>query len=465
MTIRLRLTLFWAAVLTVILLISGSAVLLLFQREQWGQLDGSLMEEAATAAEAIGRVAPGAAGEIVRQLSEERDLGPARRVQLTSGARLLADAGAPQADLPRISQVPAAGEMLEGRRHVFHYAVVPLTVAGTSAYLADGVDATPIRASVARLKRNLLVTVPLILAISIVCGYWLAGRALEPISELDRALAELEPRDLRRRLPCGAIDDEVARLTRAINALLDRVEAAASAERRFATDAAHEMRTPLAILRTGLEVTASRERTAAEYADALAAALRETVALCRIADQLLALARLDHEAAVERRPLDLSALMREVLDTVEPLLQAKHLDLRTSLADDVVVSGNPDHLRRLIVNLLDNALKFTPEHGTISVNLATNSGGSAMRIANSGPGIPAADLPRIFDRFFRGKAQSQPGSGLGLSLCQEIARLHGGEIKAANLATGGVEFALSLPPAGPRPAEPSRRPAESHTGS
>jgi len=199
--------------------------------------------------------------------------------------------------------------------------------------------------------------------------------------------------------------------------------------------------------------------------DALAAALRETVALCRIADQLLALARLDHEAAVERRPLDLSALMREVLDTVEPLLQAKHLDLRTSVADDVVVSGNPDHLRRLIVNLLDNALKFTSEHGTIAVNLATNGGGSTMRIANAGPGIPAADLPRIFDRFFRGKAQSQPGSGLGLSLCQEIARLHGGEIKAANLATGGVEFALSLPAAGPRPAEPSRRPAESHTGS
>lgn len=464
MTIRLRLTLFWAAVLTVILLISGSAVFLLFQREQWGQLDGSLMEEAATAAEAIERVAPNAAGDMVRQLSEERDLGPARRVQLTSGGRLLADAGAPQADLPPVGWIPASGRILEGRRHVFRYAVAPLTVAGARAYLADGVDATPIRASVARLERNLLVTVPLILAVSIVCGYWLAGRALEPISRLDRALAELEPRDLRRRLPRGVIDDEMAHLTRSINALLDRVEAAANAERRFAADAAHEMRTPLAILRTGLEVTLGRERTAAAYADALVAALRETVALCRIADQLLALARLDHEAAVERRPLNLGALIHEVIETVEPLLQAKHLDLRTSLAADVFVNGNPDHLRRLFVNLLDNALKFTPEHGTIAVNLAGNGGGSTMRIANSGPRIPAAEMASIFDRFFRGKAQRQPGSGLGLSLCQEIARLHGGKIKAANLASGGVEFVLRLPPAGAR-REPPPPSAESHIAS
>ncbi len=445
MTIRIRLTLFWAAVLAVILLLAGSAVLMLFQREQWGQLDGSLMEEADTAAETIARVTPGAAGAIVRQLSEERDLGPARRVQLISGGRVLVDAGAAQADLPVISNVPAAGAILEGHRKVFRYAVMPLRVAGANAWLADGVDATPIRAAIARLVRTLLVTVPLILVISIVAGYWLAGRALEPVSALDHALAELEPRDLRRRLPYRAVDDEMARLTRAINALLDRVAAAAEAERRFATDAAHEMRTPLAILRTGLEVTLGQERTAADYAGALAAALRETIALCRIADQLLTLARLDHEAAIARRPCDLSALVREVIATVEPLVQARQLHLRTTLDNRVFVNGNPDHLRRLIVNLLDNALKFTPEDGMIAMSLAIANCGPTLRIANSGAPIPAADLPYIFDRFFRGQAQGQPGSGLGLSLCQAIARLHGGVIKAANLVDGGVEFVLSLP--------------------
>lgn len=455
MTIRIRLTLFWAAVLAVILMLSGSAVLLLFQREQWGQLDGSLMEEVHTAADAIGRVGPDAAADIVGHLSEERDLGPARRVQLVSGGRILADAGAPGADLPLIGKVPAAGALREGRRHVFHYAVMPLTVAGASAWLADGVDATPIRAAIARLERALLVIVPLILALSSVAGYWLAGRALAPISALDQALAKLEPRDLRRRLPYGAVDDEMARLTRAINALLDRVAAAAHAERRFATDAAHEMRTPLAILRTGLEVTLGKERTGAAYADALGAALRETVGLCRIADQLLALARLDHEATTARQPCDLRALMREVIDTVEPLVQARQLALRTTLDAAAYVSGNPDHLRRLIVNLLDNALKFTPEHGTITVHLARIGGRPKLRIGNSGPGIPAADLPHLFDRFFRGQAQGQPGSGLGLSLCQEIARLHGGVITAANLPDGGVEFTLSLPGLGRELPPPS----------
>jgi signal transduction histidine kinase len=443
-TIRLRLTLFWAAVLAVLLLLSGSAVLLLFQREQWGQLDGSLLEEADTAAETITRAPPDAARALVRRLSEERDLGPARRVQLVSEGRLLADAGAAQADLPVIDKVPSTGAIVEGRRAVFRYAVTPLTVGGVSGYLADGVDATPIRAAIMRLERALLVTVPLILAISTVAGYGLAGRALEPVSALDHALAELDPRDLRRRLPPGAVDDEMARLTRALNALLDRVESAANAERRFAADAAHEMRTPLAILRTGLEVTLSQARTATEYPDGLAAALRETVALCRITDQLLALARLDHEAVIERVSLDLSALLREVIDTVEPLLQARQLTLRTTIANDVLVSGNPDHLRRLIVNLLDNALKFTPEHGTITVNLA-NGSCPTLRIANTGPPIPVADLPHIFDRFFRGQAQNHTGSGLGLSLCQEIARVHGSVIRAANLAEGGVEFVLRLP--------------------
>jgi signal transduction histidine kinase len=448
MTIRSRLTLFWAAVLAVILLFAGVAVLVLFQREQWGELDGALLEEADTAAEAITRAGPGAAADIVRQLSEERDLGPARRVQLIVAGRLLADAGAAHADLPALGPIPAEGKIINGRRRVFRYAVMPLTLAGANAYLADGVDATPVRRSIARLQRNLLLTLPLILGVCIGAGYWLAGRALAPVSALDRALAKLDPRDLRRRLPLSAVDDEIARLTCTINALLERVEAAAEVERRFAADAAHEMRTPLAILRTELEIALAQPRSAAEYGDALAAALRETVALCRIADQLLALARLEHEAALERVRLDLGALVREAIATLEPLVQARHLDFCTTIDGPAPVNGNPDHLRRLVVNLLDNALKFTPDDGKIGVELAPQTVRlTTLRIVNSGPPIPAADLPHLFERFFRGHARNQPGSGLGLSLCQEIARLHGGKITAANLAAGGVEFVLRLPTA------------------
>jgi signal transduction histidine kinase len=445
MTIRLRLTLYWTAVLTTILLISGVTVFLLFERQQWGQLDSALLEEADTAASAIQHGGLATADEVARRLSEERDLGPSRRVVLFNADRVFVDAGDLRADMPVTADVGRVAVTVDGHRRIFRFAIMPFVVAGERVFLANGVDATPIRLSIYRLERNLLFLLPLILVITCSCGYWLAGRALIPISSLTAAMAEIAPRELDRRLAVGPTDDEVARLTGAINGLLERVAGAANTELRFATDAAHELRTPLTILRTGLEVTLGRERPTSDYVEALMHALGETVALCRMADELLTLARLDHESTVERAPLDLQALVREVIEAVEPLIQARQLAIRTSLDGAVTVNGNRDHLRRLIVNLLDNALKFTPAAGWIAIGLSPHDGKAHLLIADSGPAIPVEDLPRIFDRFFRGKAHGQSGSGLGLSLCHEIARLHGGEIAAANLATGGVEFVLTLP--------------------
>jgi len=445
MSIRLRLTLYWTAVLTALIVVAGVAVFILFERQQWGQLDSALMEEADTAADAIQRNGLSDAEEVAHHLSEERDLGPSRRVLIFNAERVFADAGDVSADMPSTANVGHTAMIVDGQHGRFRFAIVPATVADRQIFLADGVDTTPIRLSIDRLRRNLLWLLPLIWIIASSGGYWLAGRALVPISALMTALAEIAPRELSRRLPMGRTEDEIARLTRAINGLLERVEAAANTQLRFATDAAHELRTPLTVLRTGLEVTLSRERPVAEYTEALAHALTETVALCRMADALLALARLDHETKIEREPIDLRALTHEVIEAVEPLIQAKHLELRSSLEGAVMVSGNRDHLRRVIVNLLDNALKFTPEHGWIAIGLSPQDGRAHMLVADSGPSIPEEDLPRIFDRFFRGKAHGQAGSGLGLSLCREIVWLHGGEIAAANLPSGGTEFVVSLP--------------------
>jgi signal transduction histidine kinase len=421
-------------------------VLLLFQRQQWGKLDGALMEEAETACDTMVRSGQSAAVQIARRLSEERDLGPSRRVRLFRGGSVIADWGdRSAADLPTLrGDVPVRG-MFEGDRNVFRYAIVPFTLAGERAYLADGVDATPVRQSVTRLSTSLILILPLLLGISVFGGYWLAGHALIPISSLAAGLAEIDPRDLSRRLALGGANDEVTRLTRVINALLDRVERGSIAERRFAADAAHELRTPLTVLRTGLEITLGRDRNAREYVDALGSALHEAAALCRMADELLTLARLDEEASFERELLNLRGLMTEVADAVEPLVQTKHLALQTNLNGDVFVEGNRNHLRRLLINLLDNSLKFTPTDGRIAVTIESLDGRATLRIADNGPGIPTADLPFIFDRFFRGKMRSEPGSGLGLSLCREIVRLHGGDIHAHNLECGGIEFIVTLP--------------------
>ena len=451
MSIRLRLTLYWAAVLAAVMIVGGTAVLLLFQRQQWARLDGALMEEADTASEALARM--GEAGDeiaIARKLSDERDLGPARRVMVVSGGAVVADFGSPAADLPLIAQ-PVEHAIVEGRRGIFRYAVAPFVMRGRAVYIADGVDATPVRESIARLERSLIILTPMLLALCVSGGYLLAGRALVPIATLAAGLAEIDPRDLSRRLAIGGVDDEVARLTRAINALLERVERATTAERRFAADAAHELRTPLAVLRTGLEVTLARERSEADYVGALQSAWREAVALCRMADDLLALSRLDHEAAAERAPLDLREVVAEVVEAVEPLVQAKSLTLESNLDGPVRIAGNAGHLRRVVINLLDNALKFTPAHGRVAVELAAHDGQARLSVSDSGPGIPAEDMPLIFERFFRGKERGEEGNGLGLSLCREVVRLHGGKISAANLAGGGSEFTVTIP-CGPRDA-------------
>jgi heavy metal sensor kinase len=445
MTIRLRLTIYWAGVLSLLLVSAGLGVFLLFQRQQWSRLDSALMEEADDAVETISRLSRTAAIQMLQRLSEERDLGPSRRVWVVSGAHKLADAGDPDADLPVMDG--ATRTILDGHDHIFRYAIVPFSLDGHDAYLADGVDARAVREAIRHLRTILLLVLPVLLTISVSVGYWLAGRALAPLVAVSNALAEIKRQDLARRLASSPIQDEVARLVNAINSLLERLERASAAERRFAADAAHELRTPLAVLRSGIEVALRRERQASEYVTELNSALHEVVALCRMADDLLALTRLDQEISASRQQIDLTALSREVIEAIEPLAAAKHLSVQAALADTANVEGNPEHLRRVIINLLDNALKFTPEHGRIAVGLEQSNGSVALRVADSGPGIPASELPFVFDRFFRGRASAESGNGLGLSLCREIVQHHGGEITVANRPGGGAEFAVLLPAA------------------
>jgi signal transduction histidine kinase len=444
MSIRLRLTIYWAGVLSLLLLGAAATVFLLFQRQQWGRLDSALMEEADTSAETIARGAD--YEQMIIHLSEERDLGPKRRVWLVAGALTIAAAGDKGADLPVPKETPIRRAIVNGRKGIFRYAVTPFSLHGVHAYLADGVDASAVRESISRLRTSLLLVLPLLLVSSVSVGYWLAGRALAPMVTVTKALAEIKPSDLSRRLPLVAVEDELGTLIRAINALLERVERASAAERRFAADAAHELRTPLAVLRTGIEVVLRKDRTSPEYELALKTALRDADAVCTLADDLLALTRLDQELSLGREPISLRGLLQEVLDAIEPLTAAKRIRIETDLPAAAYVQGNRDHLRRVVINLLDNALKFTPEEGQIAIRLDSHPRSVSLRIANSGPEIHAEDLPLIFERFFRGRnGRSEPGKGLGLSLCREVVELHGGEITASQQPGGGTEFVITLP--------------------
>ena len=446
MTIRLRLTLYWAVVLAAALAAAGAIVLMLFARLEWSELDGALAEEADTTAAAIARIGPAGAIPILRHLSRERDLSARRRVRLLDAGGALADFGDPDADLPA-APGPAARALVNGARRRFRYAVRRFTLAGRTVWLEDGADATAARAAIARLRASLLLILPLLFAGCALGGYWLAGRALEPIKQLRAALGAIGPHDLSGRLAIRADNGEIARLAEAINELLERVATASRRERRFIADAAHELRTPLAVLRTGLEVALGRDRAAAAYAGALRAALEATIGLCAMADDLLELARLDSAAgAPVRGPVELGKLAGEVVATLTPLAGARRLTCATEPgAAAIVVAADRDQLRRVIVNLLDNAVKFTPDDGAIAVGVTRRGDRAVLIVSDDGVGIPESELPRVFDRFYRGRARPAAGGGLGLSLCREIVNHHGGELTAANNPAGGARFVLTLP--------------------
>jgi len=444
MTIRLRLTIYWATVLAAILLIAAIAAIKLFERQQWTAMDAALLEEGETAAKEIERTDLDGARTITESLSREIDIGPGRRVRIVGANGVIDDFGSLQTIPPSTStDLPPRAMIVTNAP--FRFAVVPLLLAGEPAYLESGLNASLVQESVDGLRNSLLLMVPVVLLLCVAGGYWLAGRALRPIESVTAELDAIQPTNLRSRLPVPPVADEVARLAKVINALLERLERASVTERRFASDAAHELRTPLAVLRTGLEVTLARDRSANENHAALAAAHREVLSLCRIADELLMLARLNGEVSVERSRLNLRELVVEIASTVEPLAQAREIQLRVNADQDVFVDGNAGHLRRLVINLLDNALKFTPINGSIDARLTLESNRAILRVADSGPGIDAAEMPFIFDRFFRGASAPGEGSGLGLSLCREIARLHGGDITAANRPSGGCMFVVTLP--------------------
>jgi len=443
MTIRLRLTIYWAAVLAAILLVAAIAAVQLFERQQWSALDAALLEEAKTTADQIERSGAAGAPGILQRLSLETDIGPGRRVRIVTAHGEAGNYGDIHTLPPPFDPALPTHPAIVGN-HAFRFAVVPMMYNGELAYLQSGVQAGLVEESVTSLRNSLLLMLPIVLLLCVGGGYLLAGRALRPIESLTSELDAIGPASLSSRLTVPPVADEVARLTAEINSLLDRLERASATERRFASDAAHELRTPLAVLRTGLEVALARDRSAQENRAALGAAHREALSLCRIADELLMLSRLNGEVMVDRQKLNLRALLSEIMATVGPLAQARDTKLSVNAPEDVFVNGNAGHLRRLIINLLDNALKFTPVGGSIDVGLKSDANRAILRVADTGEGIHPAELPHIFDRFFRGAGSPGEGSGLGLSLCREIARAHGGDIAAANLPGGGSAFVVTL---------------------
>ncbi|MEZ0094459.1 sensor histidine kinase [Streptacidiphilus sp. EB129] len=307
---------------------------------------------------------------------------------------------------------------------------------------------------------HLLYALPLVLLAAVGISWLLIGRTLRPVERMRAEAAEITGSDLHRRIPEPASDDEIGRLARTLNTMLDRLDASATRQRRFVADASHELRTPLAAIRTSMEVGLAHPDKA-PWPELAERTVNETTRLQRLVEALLLHARSDDDTLITRRePVDLAALARTAIGAAPARVP---VDLRTG--DHAPVLGDPDQLTRLIRNLLDNADRYA-EH-RVEVTVTTDGPATAvLTVADDGPGIPPADRARVFDRFVRLQASrtrhpgDATGTGLGLSIAKDIATAHGGTITvgpaipdAGDAAQGqGARFTVRLP-AHPQPAD------------
>ncbi len=297
-----------------------------------------------------------------------------------------------------------------------------------------------------RLLRELLIAGPLGLLLASLGGYLLAAAALRPVEAMRRRARVISAQTPGQRLPVPPANDEISRLAETLNTMLDRLEGAFAHERRFLADASHELRTPLSLLRTELELALRRPRSHAELEEALRSAGEDTERLSRLANDLLLLAGADHDG-LPVRPA--AVFVAEVFDSV--LERFRHTAAEHGLPLDVeptaaVVWADRDRLEQALANLVDNALR----HGAGSVRLATSESGAfvELHVLDAGPGFPDAFIGRAFDRFSRAdEARTGGGSGLGLSIVEMIAAVHGGSVGAANRGDGGADVWISLPAA------------------
>jgi signal transduction histidine kinase len=325
----------------------------------------------------------------------------------------------------------------------------PATVVHVAAPLDDVDD------SVGLLARSLALAVPAVTALLAALVWALAGRTLRPVESIRREVAQIGATDLRRRVPVPPGDDEVGRLARTMNAMLERVEDASERQRRFVGDASHELRTPLARMRSEIEVDLAHPARA-DLAATHRSVLDETIGMQHLVDDLLHLARADGARDPASRPDGESESAAQVrLDEVvagevSRARTGSPVALDVAATAPVTVAGDPAELRRVVANLLDNATRHARTH--VEATVEDTGGGVAVAVTDDGPGVPPDQADRIFERFARlddARSSADGGTGLGLAIAREIAERHGGTLTLDTAHRTGARFVLRLPSVGP----------------
>jgi heavy metal sensor kinase len=324
-----------------------------------------------------------------------------------------------------------------------------LTQAAARHLLQVAVSLDPMDAALRRyLELLLTLALPTVLG-SLVVVWWVARRALAPLDTVASAARRVNIGTLDTRLPVRGTGDQLDEVTTAFNETLANLETAVDEMRQFSTALAHELLTPLAALRGEVELSLMQSRSDAEWRSKAASQIEEIDKLTRLVNQLLTLARAESgEIRLVREPVDLAAMVATVTDQLEPVAQASDLTLRCVVDQPTTVIGDRRWLERLLLNLLDNAMKYTPPGGDISVTVSRATGRARIDVRDTGTGIPPDALPHIFRRFYRvdpSRSSAVEGAGLGLSLSKWIVDRHDGRIDVQSEPGHGSTFTVWLP--------------------
>ena len=355
----------------------------------------------------------------------------------------------------------AYAEALEGRNSYETFKVgaqqpirvitMPILLEGKLINLIQvGTSLEAVQETLRNLKIFLFTAVPSVLILAALFARFMARRALKPISRIIDTAREIgQGQELSKRIPVLKIKDELGQLALTFNEMMNRLENSFAQMRQFSSDASHELRTPLTVLKGQNELVLNKQRKLEEYQEVISSNLEEINYMSKVLEDLFVLSKSDeNQVNLDCKPVDLRALVEEVCKHAEVLAEEKNMKIVIAFLEPTEVKGDEVRLRQMVWNVLQNGIKYTQNSGELKISLQNEDEFVLLSIQDTGIGIPEEDLPLIFNRFYRvdkARTRDEGGSGLGLSICKQIAEAHKGKIEVESKLGVGTRFKIRLP--------------------
>ncbi len=465
MPLRVRLTLWYGTALALVLIIFSVALYAMTARNLRDTVDESLEDTAMTAVRSLeerGFLPLINEEELLSQFPELTRIDKFFQIFSPSGTITIRSPNIKQHEVPlsrtALDAAFAGQKIFESAKYPkeppLRLISVPIVYRGNLLYIVQvGTSMESVGETLQRFLVLLVVAIPIALAVSLAGGWFLAGRALRPVDKITLAAQRIAAGDLSQRLSMPAAHDEIGRLAATFNNMIGRLDTSFRQIRQFTSDASHELRTPLTVMKGETDLVLRRPRLLDDYKSVLESNLEEIDRMTRIVDELLFLSRADMgEVRVESLPVTMESLVEDIHRQAKLLAQDRNIEVLLGTVMPVVVQGDDLRLRELLLNLVENAMKYSYPGGKVEIALLNDGREARLSVTDHGIGIAPADHKKIFQRFFRtdvARGHTKKGTGLGLAICSWIAELHKGRVEVKSALGQGSTFTVVLPLAHP----------------